>query len=213
MNPNPKLYHIVHLDRLSSILQDEHLFSDRLISEREDSLVSIGMEHIKSRRLNKSRLTSHPELFVGDCVPFYFCPRSVMLYVINSRTSVDINYRDGQAPIVHLVSDFSTVTTWAEENNLRWAFTSSNAGSNYFEDFSNADHLSSLNWKAINAKFWAGELKEGKQAEFLLEKKLPFSLIEEIGVYSAIQKQQVEKLLKSIGNTFANVSIKKDWYY
>jgi CxxC-x17-CxxC domain-containing protein len=38
------------------------------------------MNKIKERRL-KLPLSSHFNLFVGDCVPFYFCPRSVMLYV------------------------------------------------------------------------------------------------------------------------------------
>ena len=40
------------------------------------------MNSIKQRRLN-STLNSYPNLRVGDCVPFYFCPRSIMLYLIH----------------------------------------------------------------------------------------------------------------------------------
>ena len=65
---------------------------------------TIGMSHIKQRRLTY-RLSSHPRLRVGDCVPFYFCPRSVMLYVIHRADNEGLQYRDGQGPIVHLEAD------------------------------------------------------------------------------------------------------------
>ncbi|AWP22429.1 hypothetical protein C4901_02935 [Acidiferrobacter sp. SPIII_3] len=34
------------------------------------------MGGIKQRRLNELRLSSHPDLRLGNFVPFYFCPRS-----------------------------------------------------------------------------------------------------------------------------------------
>ena len=84
MPVNPKIYHIVHLDRLSSILHDGGLFSDRVISQRANAGTIIGMNQIKDRRMHELRLETHPDLYVGDCVPFYFCPRSVMLFLIHS---------------------------------------------------------------------------------------------------------------------------------
>jgi hypothetical protein len=78
----PKIYHILHIDRLSSIIEDHQLWCDAEIARRSPSGTSIGMNHIKQRRLNELTLTSHPDLNVGDCVPFYFCPRSIMLYLI-----------------------------------------------------------------------------------------------------------------------------------
>jgi hypothetical protein len=44
----------------------------------------------------------HPGTCVGEYVPFYFCPRSVMLYVINKGNHLDLQFRDGQSGIVHL---------------------------------------------------------------------------------------------------------------
>jgi hypothetical protein len=61
---------------------------------------TIGMDSIKQRRLTKS-LNSHPDLRVGDCVPFYFCPRSVMLYNIYksiSRTVPGWNIAEAKTP-------------------------------------------------------------------------------------------------------------------
>ena len=79
----PKIYHIVHVDRLPSIINDGWLWCDAEIVRRSPSGTIIGMDAIKQRRLKELTLTSHSDLHVGDCVPFYFCPRSVMLYLIH----------------------------------------------------------------------------------------------------------------------------------
>ena len=81
MPDEPKIYHIVHVDRLASIVADGRLRCDAEIARTGAPGTTIGMNDIKRRRLTKT-LNSHPGLYVGDCVPFYFCPRSIMLYVI-----------------------------------------------------------------------------------------------------------------------------------
>ena len=125
----PKIYHIVHFDRLASILVDNYLWCDREIISRDCAGTSIGMSKIKLRRLNELRLTSYPDLFVGDCVPFYFCPRSVMLYIISRGNHFELSYQNGQESIIHLQADLHKVIEWAEKNNKRWVLTTSNAGS------------------------------------------------------------------------------------
>ena len=77
----PKVYHIVHVDRLASIVSDGYLWSDSGMDQTRDTGTAIGISSIKRRRL-ANVLNSQRDLHVGDCVPFYFCPRSVMLYVI-----------------------------------------------------------------------------------------------------------------------------------
>ena len=62
-------------------------------------------------------INSHPSLCVGDCVPFYFCPRSVMLYVISMRNHAELSYQGGQEPIVHLEADLYDVVAWANGVN------------------------------------------------------------------------------------------------
>lgn len=74
---NPKIYHIVHMDRLESIISNGYLLCDAKVKNNQFPGTTIGMETIKARRLGKT-FNSHPSLHVGDCVPFYFCPRSVM---------------------------------------------------------------------------------------------------------------------------------------
>lgn len=207
----PKIYHIVHVDRLSSIIADGNLWCDAQIAARSPTGTTIGMGQIKQRRLNELTLTSYPELHVGDCVPFYFCPRSIMLYLIYRANARELTYRGGQAPIVHLEADLYASVAWANQNNRRWAFTLSNAGAYYFEDRCDLAQLNEVDWAAVQSTNWQA-CKEGKQAEFLLEYSFPWHLVERIGVYSQPISQRAVNNLPKSGHR-PSVEIQPNWYY
>ena len=207
----PKIYHIVHVDRLASIIADGYLWSDAEVRRRSVDGTTIGMTSIKQYRLDRP-IKSHENLKVGDCVPFYFCPRSVMLYVIYRRDHPELQYRGGQGPIVHLEADMQEAVNWADENQHRWAFTTSNAGSYYFEDFSELSHLKMINWEAIAAHDWSGDRKGPKQAEFLMERSFPWHLVSRIGILSRRIYPRVQQAL-SRGSHRPKVEIKPGWYY
>lgn len=134
-------------------------------------------------------------------MPFYFCPRSVMLYVIHCANHPELTYRGGQSPIVHLEADLNTVIAWAKRNDVRWAFSLSNAGAYYTEFRSRPEDLSALNWVAIAASdFRAPEVKEAKQAEFLVHANLPFDLVERIGVQSDAVARRARQALAASTN-------------
>ncbi|WLF84569.1 DUF4433 domain-containing protein [Moraxella sp. ZY210820] len=209
---NSKIYHIVHKDRLSAIIQDGCLFSDALIRQRANNFPVIGLDKIKDRRLDELKLTSYPDLFVGQCVPFYFCPRSIMLYMINQRNS-QLTYQGGQENIIHLQADLRQVIDWANSNNIRWAFTDSNAGSYHFNDYNQINEFHNINWTAVNTQHWsAPEIKAGKQAEFLIEQQFPICLIEKIGVHSQTVFNEVSQTIQSLGYQ-TNLEICENWYY
>lgn len=207
----PKLYHIAHVDRLPSIVADQCLWCDREIQRRDPPGTTIGMNSIKQRRLNELRLASHRTLFVGDCVPFYFCPRSVILYLIHQRNHPELAYRGGQEPIVHLEADLHTVVEWADAQPRRWAFTLSNAGARYFEDRSNLKQLGEIDWTAVHATDWR-QLKDGKQAEFLLELSFPWHLVERIAVQSRATYTSAVNALPTRGHR-PLVEVRLEWYY
>jgi len=207
----PKIYHILHADRLPSVIADGYLWCDRVAIQRGVSGTTIGISDIKNRRLNELCLSSHPGLCVGDCVPFYFCPRSVMLYVIYTRNHTNLSYTGGQEPIVHLEADLHTVTAWADKVDHKWAFTTSNAGSRYFNDYSNLDDLDKINWTAVDARQWR-DCKEYKQAEFLVEHSFPWMLVERIGVASRTTQTKVQTEIQN-ANHRPPVNIIPDWYY
>lgn len=213
----PKIYHIVHVDRLRSIIHDGHLWCDAIMTQHISSGTIIGMNRIKQRRLHELTLASYPDIHVGDCVPFYFCPRSIMLYIISQANHQELQYRGGQHSIIHLEADLYASVSWAQQNDRRWAFTLSNAGARYFEDRCDLAHLDEINWDAVRTKRWSGNgvspsAKEGKQAEFLMEHEFPWRLIERVGVYSSAVYQQVVNELPTNGHR-PKIEVKQDWYY
>ncbi len=209
---DPKIYHIVHVDKLASIATDGFLWSDAKLAKRPVTGTVIGMNTIKARRMSELRLKSHPDLFVGQCVPFYFCPRSVMLFVIHRKNS-ELSYQDGQEPIVHLVADLNAVVKWANANQRRWAFTLSNAGSSYFEDRCDLANLDEIDWSAVQTKLWSDSpTKENKQAEFLLEQQFPWQLIEEVAVINQLTGQLAGQAIAGASHR-PTVQIRTPWYY
>lgn len=177
---------------------------------RTDAGTTIGMSRIKQRRLTELTLGSHPSLHVGDCVPFYFCPRSVMLYLIHMRNE-ELTYRGGQKPIIHLEADLHAVVTWADSQETPWAFTLTNAGSRLFEDRCDLAHLNEIEWNAVHARDWK-LCKEGKQAEFLLANSFPWLLVRRIGVIDATVAQQVANVMRD-AHYRPTIEIQPSWYY
>jgi hypothetical protein len=166
---HPKLYHITHVGNLPSIVAEGGLLSDTAMIRRHGPAQSIGMSRIKQRRVEALEVDCHPSTKVGDYVPFYFCPRSIMLYVIHRANHRELTYRGGQEPIVHLEADARSVIRWAERSKVPWAFSLTNAGARYTVFRSRAEHLDQLDWPAIAATdFRSTAIKERKQAEFLI---------------------------------------------
>jgi hypothetical protein len=207
----PKIYHIAHVDRLPSIVADGCLWCDAEVVRRAPTGTMIGMGNIKQRRLGEMRLSSYPDLRVGDCVPFYFCARSVMLYLIYQGNHPELSYRGGQGPIIHFEADLYAVVAWAHQQGRRWAFTLTNAGSYFFEDRCELGRLNEIDWDAVSARDWR-QCKEGKQAEFLLEQSFPWGLVERIGVSTRSIYQQVANALPGQGHR-PSIEIRRDWYY
>lgn len=207
----PKIYHIVHVDNLASICGDGCLWSDSVMVQRQGGTV-IGMGSIKQRRLALP-VSCHPQTFVGEYVPFYFCPRSIMLFVIHCANHPELAYRGGQQPIIHLQADLSQVVQWAEANGRRWAFSLSNAGAVYTQFRSELAQLDEINWDAVAARdFRPADVKEAKQAEFLVQQSLPWHLVERIGVHSQGIAQRVYAAMNGAGHR-PSVEIRREWYY
>ena len=211
---NPRIYHIVHRDRLPSIIADGGLWCDAEMRRRARAAAGmgtgIGMDSIKGQRMMR-RLASHPGLCVGACVPFYFCPRSVMLYVIARANHPELTYRGGQEPIVHLEANLRETVAWADGKGRKWAFTLSNAGSGYFADRADLSRLDELDWDEIASGDWR-DRKEAKQAEFLVERFFPWTLVSRIGVLSRKTHAQVGTALQDAGHQ-PRLETRREWYY
>ena len=208
----PKIYHIVHVDRLPAIIASGGLLSDAALQARVPVGTNIGATEIKARRL-KMPIDCHPGTYVGDYVPFYLCSRSYMLYVIHMANHPALPYRGGQGPIVHLEADLRTVVARADAKGTRWALTLGNAAAYATEVRDSLDALEEINWTAVNARnFREPAIKDGKQAEFLLHGKFPWSLVERIGVRDRRIAARVAEAL-NVAEHRPRVEVRADWYY
>ncbi|MGI0080551.1 MAG: type II toxin-antitoxin system toxin DNA ADP-ribosyl transferase DarT [Nitrososphaerales archaeon] len=209
---SPKIYHITHVDNLSRIV-DEVLWSDAERVRRALECTVVGMSEIKRRRLEEIEVDCHPGTKVGQYVPFYFCHRSVMLYILHKDNHPDLAYHGGQRPIVHLQADLRMVLKWAETEPRRWTFSKCNAGARYADFHNDPALLGGLDWGAIAQTDWRDpDVKEAKQAEFLVEKSFPWRLIELIGVINSEVERQVTNIISGARHQ-PSVAVKTAWYY
>ncbi|MBL8718636.1 MAG: DUF4433 domain-containing protein [Myxococcales bacterium] len=207
------------MDNLPAIVRQGGLLSDAAILARGGPAATIGMGTIKQRRLSLP-VSCHAGLHVGDCVPFYFCPRSIMLFVIHCANHPELTYRGGQVPIVHLEADLGSVVAWANQLPRRWAFSLSNAGALYAQFRSSLNDLRDVDWDAVGSNnFSAGsrtpsgsQVREGKQAEFLVHDDFPWSLVQRIGVASQAIAGQAQAAIASAGHR-PPIVIQPTWYF
>jgi ssDNA thymidine ADP-ribosyltransferase, DarT len=201
--PNPQIFHITHVENLRGIVAQGCLWSDAQRLARNLSTTNIGYTHIKQRRLNRP-VTVGRAGKLGDYVPFNFCPRSVMLYVV-SRGHAD--YNGGGDRIVHLVSSVNRATALGRP----WAFTDQHADLGYAAYFDSLAMLSEVDWTVMPLAQWGGndEVKAKRQAEFLVHDSFPWSAVEVIGVKNTTIAAEVTALVGGV----PPVTVRPDWYY
>jgi hypothetical protein len=200
------LFHITDIANLPRILQSGYIFSDAIL---KNPLVKpthqIGYAHIKERRLNEYRVPCVENKFVGEFVPFYYCPRSPMLFVINKGgTGKPVGYQDN---IVHL----RTTVGDALLLNQPWAIADGNAGAAHALFSKKIEDLDGLDWPLINSNSWGGKTHY-KSAEFLVLNQIPWTSIREIGCMNKVAFDRVTAIMATAPHK-PNLQIRAGWYY
>ena len=207
------LYHITHVRNLQGIAETGVIYADAEARRLGLDYSNVGISDIKRRRLESQEVVCHPGSMVGEYVPFNFCFRSVMLYIIHKGNHPQLSYRDGQRPILHLVLDFAKTIRYCTANGMRWAFSDMNAANAMARFFNNPANLDSIDWKAVaNRDFRQSTAKDAKQAEFLVHTTVPWELVERIGVIDETVRHQVVTILGSSPHR-PPVDVVRDWYY
>ena len=136
-----------------------------------------------------------------------------MLYILHMGNHQDLDYHEGQRPIVHLQADLHEVVRWAEKKRRRWAFSDRNAGATLAAFFDNVSMLDRLNWSAIRTNRWGDlSVKEGKQAEFLIHGSFPWRLVKRIGAIDEHIVSQVRQIIAD-AEYQPPVMAEPSWYY
>jgi len=210
---NAKICHITHVNNLPGIIQAGGLWSDAKRIELGLGTSLIGMSRIKQRRLTDIEVSCYPGTLVGQYVPFFYCTRSIMLYILHRGNHVDIDYCEGQRPIVHLVAGLEASLQWATDQGVPWALSPTNASARYTSFYNQRDDFHRIDWQAVaNRDFRDPAVKEAKQAEFLMFDWFPWSLVEHVGVFD----QNIEQIASQHIAASAHqppVRVENGWYY
>jgi hypothetical protein len=199
-----KVSHITHIDNLGSILAQGCLWSDSKRIELGLVNQNIGYSHIKQRRLVRPVNVAGGGT-IGQYVPFNFCPRSVMLFVIHKGHP---DFQDGQDRVLHLISDIDTIRL----SNQHCFFTDIHADLDYAEQIDDFDRIGELDLqRIINEKYWQ-DFKEEKQAEFLAFELVQWVSIQQIGVKTQAIADEVNALLHGAQHK-PEVLVRPEWYY
>jgi len=120
------------------------------------------------------------------------------------------NYREGQQPNLHLVSSIETIRATARP----WFFTDRHADLGYANQYDTSNKLGEVDWAVMQLRQWGGdtEVKEKRQAEFLVHDWRPWEAIEVIGVIEQSIATPVKAALAGIGHK-PRVEVRHDWYY
>lgn len=204
-----EIYHITHIDNLSSILKAKGLFANSQLQPNQYTDIAHG--GIQDRR-GRVQVPCAAGGTLHDYVPFYFAPRSPMLYAIN-RGNVE-GYRDGQNPILHLVIDVNSLV----ECGLSFVFTDGHAVmaySAFCDDSSLLDYV--IDWDLMKSNYWFDtedypDRKRRRQAEFLVHEFCPWDFVIKIGVINSNIQNKVRNLLQQY-DCRTPVNVYRNWYY
>lgn len=204
------IYHITHGRNLAAIIAAGGLWCDAQIAARGLTPLGIAHQHIKERRRRRV-VPCAAGGTLADYVPFYFAPRSPMLYAIHSG-HVE-GYDGGQAGVLHLVAEAETVA----ESGCVWAFTEGHAEIALTKFFTDLDFLSAVDWAIMKEIYWHdtdedGDRKRRRQAEFLVHQFCAWELITEIGVINRQVADRVRAILEPAAHQPA-VTVRRNWYY
>jgi hypothetical protein len=166
---------------------------------------------IKARRTTIA-LGCGPGGVVGNYVPFYFAPRSPMLFRLQKEHTEGRG--DGQRALIYVV----TTTERLVAAGLECVFSDGNAAhhlSTFSADLSEMGER--VDWELMEAMIWANTPEDGdrvrrRQAEFLVHGAVPLALVEELVVIDDSVRSRVQELLDQAGSTLP-VVVRPHWYF
>lgn len=200
------LYRITHIENLAGLLARGCDCSPNLAKVENITKRAISHKDIMDKR-EQAAVRVPPGGVVADYVPFYFGPKSPMLYAIKQGK---VEGYQGQKEIIYLVTTAEAVAA----QNLPFMFTDGHGIISYVNHYNQLADLPKLFWNVINAHYW-NDFVDGKcrrQAEFMVKDKFPLNLVQEIGVMDEAMRQQVKKLVDAAAFR-PLINVRREWYF
>ncbi|MDY7091877.1 MAG: DUF4433 domain-containing protein [Acidobacteriota bacterium] len=202
------IFRITHRANLPWIFQNGLHCSSSPI--QDPSFVSIGNPELIERR-QRRRVPTSPAGTLADYVPFYFTPFTPMLF--NIVTGYGGIQRRTNAEIVILVSSLLDL----ESAGVRYVFTDRHAYLHSAEFFGDRADLGRVDFKILQEKDFRNDpedpgKKERYQAEVLVHRHLPASVLKGVACYNMAIKQEVEAAADEHSVELKTI-IRSGWYF
>lgn len=208
LNPEKALiFRITHRDNLGWIL--ENGLHAKNGAKQDPNFRSIGNPDLIEKRAPR-RVPVPPGGTLGDYVPFYFTPFSIMMY--NIRTGYGVP-RVPNEEIAILVSSLRRV----EELRLPFVFTNQHAYPVAAEFFNDLAALGRIDWALLQSRDFEHDpddpgKKERYQAEALIWKGLPLEALSAICCYNEGVRKDVQTLVDQ-RDVRVQVKVQANWYF
>jgi ssDNA thymidine ADP-ribosyltransferase DarT-like protein len=209
LNPEKALiFRITHIANVPWLL--DHGLHCRNSSEFDPNFHNIGNPDLISRRHHRT-VPVTPGGTLGDYVPFYFAPYSIMLY--NIKTGYGGVPKQPKDQIVILVSSLRRVA----ELGIQFVFTNQHAYPVTAEYFNSLDDLRRVDWPLLQARDFRHDpedpgKKERYQAEALIHRHLPVAGLLGIGCHGPGTHQQLQTELQR-RNLSLQAVVRPSWYF
>jgi ssDNA thymidine ADP-ribosyltransferase, DarT len=221
--PKPtRLFHITAAVNLAAICN-----ARALVSKNHGAAAGVNYQNIAYAGAQGARAVRQvpdpPGGSIHDYVPFYFAPRSPMLFTIDHGNVPGCAWR--QADIVHLETTVEHIVA----RGLPFVFYDRNATLDYSKPCTTlADLDAAIAWDLITeppqldgyCKYWKtnpsnpryADRMERRQAEFLVKARMPIECLTRMGVIDAARKAHVEGILEAAG-VAVRVDVMPEWYF
>lgn len=220
--PNPvRVFHITAISNLESIVRDGGLLAKNAVAKQGKPYQNIAYQSIQATRASKV-VSVAPGGFVHDYVPFYFAPRSPMLFTLKNGNVP--GFAAGQADIVHLESTVDRLSAAGQP----YVFYDRNASLRYSKPYNKLADLNQIAWDLLTEQpqmdgycvYWQSrhdtpryaDRMERRQAEFLVHSHVPLTVITRIGVATTEKRHEVLAKLAALGAQLAVETIPA-WYF
>jgi hypothetical protein len=203
----PPILHFTHGRNLPAVLAAGELRAHSSAA----TVADIADASIKARRTTIV-VGCGPGGVVGDYVPFYFAPRSPMLFRLHREHAEGEG--DGQRPLIYVVATTERMVA----AGLQCVFSDGNAAHGLTRFSANLAEMGErVDWELMEAVIWTdtpedGDRRRRRQAEFLVHGVVPLSLVDELAVIDVTVASRVHELLDQAGSPLP-VVVRPDWYF
>ena len=209
--PDPTyIYRLMHLENLPICLTRGGLHAPNHCPADGFVYRTIHDTEIQQERRTR-QVTCGPGGVIHDYAAFYSGYLSPML--LRLHTNRVEGYSEGQQPLIYLISTAQDV----RGSETAFVFSDGHGIARFTDWYDDLNHLDVVDWDMVFQRYWADTIDDmdrqrRKQAEFLVHRFCPWSLIRGIGVISEGACQQVEKILARFPPALRKrVEVRRSW--